>query len=73
MPLKMLPPTQISARWEKALSVWRQTRRTLEAVMEQTPSGANGDDLAELRMQEIRAWKEVEAVAATDAKQPPER
>jgi hypothetical protein len=41
--------------------------------MEETPGGANGDHLARLRMQEIRAWKEVEAVAAADARQPPER
>jgi hypothetical protein len=41
--------------------------------MEGTPGGANGDHLARLRMQEIRAWKEVEAVAATDARAQPFR
>jgi hypothetical protein len=41
--------------------------------MEETPGGANGDHLARLRMQEIRAWKQVEAVAATSSRQPPKR
>jgi hypothetical protein len=73
MPRKLPRPERIPDHWEEVLSKWRQTRRRLEAVMEETPGGANGDHLAKLRMQEIRAWKQVEAVAATDVRQPPER
>ncbi|MBC9177807.1 hypothetical protein MHZ93_17975 [Roseomonas sp. ACRSG] len=49
------------------LAAWEMARHAIREAVAAHPEGADPEHLAQLRMQEIRAWRDLQNAAALDA------
>jgi hypothetical protein len=64
-----------AAVWEKMYAAWQVARSAIEQAAVANPQGFDPEHMAQLRMQELRAWKNLQnaAVLATLGKLDPEQ
>jgi hypothetical protein len=70
--LRKLPHHQTAAGestggWDEMLAAWKLARSALEQAFAASTEGFDPEHMAQLRMQELRAWKSLQNVAALGA------
>jgi hypothetical protein len=56
-----------AADWDDLWTTWQQVRRAIEQAVAENPNGFDPQHLADLRMQELRAWKRLQNATALRA------